>query len=222
MAQATRVGVLVSGRGSNLQALLDAQAARRLGPAEVVAVVSNVKGALALERAAKAGVATEVVEHGAHHDRASFDGALVAALRKHRVDLVCLAGFMRIIGTSLLEAFPQRVLNIHPSLLPAFPGLHAHRQALDAGVRFSGATVHVVDAGTDTGPILLQAVVPVLPGDDEDRLAARILVAEHRLYPEAVRLIAEGKVSLAGRRVAIAGAEHPREDPLFNPIPRAS
>lgn len=208
-----RVGVLVSGRGSNLQALLDA---KDLG-AEIAVVVSNVADVFALARAAKSKVATATIPHAGYKDRAAFDAAVLAELRKHRVDLVCLAGFMRIVGPAVLDAFPDRVLNIHPSLLPAFPGLHAHRQVLAAGVRWSGATVHLVDRGTDTGPILLQAVVPVLPGDDEDALAARTLVAEHRIYPEAVRLMAAGRVKIAGRKVTIDGVQSPPEGPIFNP-----
>lgn len=200
------VGVLVSGRGSNLQALLDAGARGELGPAEVRVVVSNVAGALALQRAGRAGVPTEVVPHGDFPDRAAFDARLRQVLEAHGVQIVALAGFMRLLTPGFLQAFPDRVLNIHPALLPAFPGLHAVRQALLAGVRYSGCTVHLVDEGCDTGPILLQAVVPVLPDDDEDRLGARILHEEHRLYPRAVRLVAEGHVVRAGRRTVILGS----------------
>ena len=209
-----RIGVLVSGRGSNLQALLDA---KDLGGATVAVVVSNIAGAFALERAAKARVPHEVVDHTKFAKRAEFDAALIAALKKHGVNLVCLAGFMRIIGKDFLEAFPGRVLNIHPSLLPAFPGLHAHRQAIVAGVKISGATVHFVDSGTDTGPIVLQAAVPVLAGDDEDTLGDRIVEAEHRIYPEAVRLVASGRVKIDGRTVVIDGAPRDPRAKLFNP-----
>ena len=215
-----RVAVLVSGRGSNLQALLDAGSAGTLGGAEIVLVLSNVEGAYALERAKGAGVATEVLSHKAFAGRAAFDAALVERLRAHRVDLVCLAGFMRIVSPVLLDAFPQRVLNIHPSLLPSFPGIHGARDAVTHGARFSGCTVHFVDAGTDSGPILVQAVVPVLPGDDEAALAARILVAEHRIYPEAVRLVASGKVRVEGRTVHVDGATFPPPAPLVSPLPR--
>jgi len=211
-----RVGVLCSGRGSNLQSLLDAAKANALGGAEIAVVVCNIAGAGAIDRAKTAGVAVEVVEHKGL-DRAAFERALVERLRAHRVELVCLAGFMRIVGRGFLDAFPDRVLNIHPSLLPSFPGLHAQRQAIEAGSRFSGCTIHFVDAGTDSGPILSQAVVPVLPGDDEDALAARILVAEHRIYPEAVKLVASGKVHIEGRRVRVDGAARPDDAPRFHP-----
>lgn len=210
-----RVAVLVSGRGSNLQALLDAD----LGAAKVVLVLSNVEGAFALERAQKAGVATEVLSHKGFAGRAQFDAALVERLRAHRIDLVCLAGFMRIVSPVLLDAFPQRVLNIHPSLLPSFPGMHGARDAVAHGARFSGCTVHFVDAGTDSGPILVQAVVPVLPGDDEAALAARILIAEHRIYPEAVRLVASGRVRVEGRTVHVDGAAFPAPEPVISPLP---
>lgn len=212
-----RVGVLCSGRGSNLQSLLDAAAAKHLGGAEIVVVVCNISGAGAIDRAKAAGVPVELVEHKQIPDRAAFERALVEKLKAHRVDLVCLAGFMRIVGPSFLEAFPDRVLNIHPSLLPAFPGLHAQRQAIEAGARFSGCTIHFVDSGTDSGPILLQAVVPVLPGDDEGALSKRILVAEHEIYPEAVRLMAAGKVKLEGRRVKVDAAFTADVTPRFNP-----
>lgn len=212
-----RVGVLCSGRGSNLQSLLDAANAGALGGAEIVVVACNIAGAGAIDRAKAAGVAVEVVEHKGFADRAAFETALIGRLRAHRVELVCLAGFMRIVGPGFLAAFPDRVLNIHPSLLPSFPGLHAQKQAIDAGVRFSGCTLHFVDSGTDSGPIVLQASVPVLQGDDESALAARILVAEHRIYPEAVRLVASGRVKIENRRVRVDGAQRPDETPRFNP-----
>lgn len=212
-----RVGVLCSGRGSNLQSLLDAAKAGSLGSAEIAVVVCNIAGAGAIDRAKASGVAVEVVEHEAFADRAAFETALIERLGAHRVELVCLAGFMRIVGPGFLAAFPDRVLNIHPSLLPSFPGLHAQKQALDAGVRFSGCTLHFVDSGTDSGPILLQASVPVFQGDDESALSARILVAEHRIYPEAVRLVASGRVKIENRRVYVDGALRPDETPRFNP-----
>jgi phosphoribosylglycinamide formyltransferase-1 len=198
------VGVLVSGRGSNLKALLAAQARGALSPAEVRVVLANVAGAPALAVAAAAGVPTAIVDHKPFAgDRAAFEEALLQVLRQHDVRIVALAGFMRLLGPRFLSAFPDRVLNIHPSLLPAFPGMHAQRQALEYGVRYSGCTVHLVDEGCDTGPILLQAVVPVLDDDDEERLSARILAEEHRLYPEAVRLLAEGRAVREGRRVRV-------------------
>lgn len=190
-----RLGVLASGTGSNLQSILDA-CARGLIPARVAVVFSNVEGAGALARARDAGVPSICVPHRGFADREAYDARVVEELRRHRVELVCLAGFMRLVSTVLLRAFPDRVLNIHPSLLPAFPGLHAVRQALRAGVKLAGCTVHLVDEGTDTGPALVQVAVPVLEGDDEAALAARILLQEHRAYPRAIALVAEGAVEL--------------------------
>jgi phosphoribosylglycinamide formyltransferase-1 len=201
-AARARLGVLVSGSGSNLQALLDASAQEDY-PAEVACVVSNVATAFALERARKAGVRAVVLDHKAFGSRADFDRALSETLRSAGVEWVCLAGFMRLLSADFLAGFPGRVLNIHPSLLPAFPGLHAQRQALERGVKIAGCTVHFVDAGMDTGPIIAQAAVPVLPGDDEARLSARILAEEHRLYPLAVRLAVTGKVTLEGIRTRV-------------------
>jgi phosphoribosylglycinamide formyltransferase-1 len=198
------VAVLVSGSGTNLQAILDAQKAGALGSARVVVVVSNVAGVRALERAAAAGVPTEIMPHKQFASREAFDQALVATLKKHGVELVALAGFMRLLTPGFLAAFPQRVMNIHPALLPAFPGVHSQKQALDYGARVTGCTVHFVDEGCDTGPIIAQAAVPVLDGDDEAALTARILAEEHRLYPAAIRAVADGRVRVAGRRVTIA------------------
>ena len=198
-----RVGVLASGRGSNLQALLDASA-RPDYPAQVVLVISDRERAAALDRARAAGVEALFVNPKDFGDRESFDLALVRELRARRVGLVCNAGYMRILSPAYCRAFAGRAMNIHPSLLPAFPGLHAQRQALEHGAKVAGATVHFVDDGpVDTGPIILQASVPVLPNDSEESLAARILVEEHRLYPEAVRLFAEGRLEVVGRRVVI-------------------
>lgn len=193
-----RVGVLVSGGGTNLQAVLDAVAQKHLD-AEVRVVLSNVAQARALERAKSAGVPTVVLDHKGFASREAFDAAVVEELRARGVELVLLAGFMRIVTPVLLDAFPQRVVNIHPALLPAFPGVHAQRQALDYGVRVAGCTVHLVDAGTDTGPILAQAAVPVLDGDDEDALARRILVEEHKLLPTVLQWFAEGRVEVEAR-----------------------
>lgn len=196
---AGRLGVLISGRGSNLQAILDAIADRRLD-ASVAVVVSNVAGAAGLERARAAGVPTLVLDHREFPTRGAFDGALVAALRAHAVDLVCLAGFMRLLSPGFVEAFPRAILNIHPSLLPAFPGLHAQRQALCHGVKVTGATVHLVDAQLDAGPIIRQVAVPVHDDDTEDTLAARILVEEHRLYPLAIGDVLRQGWRIEGRR----------------------
>jgi phosphoribosylglycinamide formyltransferase 1 len=198
-----RVGVLASGRGSNLQALLDASA-RPDYPAEVVLVISDRERAAALDRARAAGVEALFVNPKDFGDRQAFDLALVREFTARRVGLVCNAGYMRILSTAYVRAFAGRAMNIHPSLLPAFPGLHAQRQALEHGAKVAGATVHFVDEGpVDTGPIILQASVPVQPEDTEDSLSARILAEEHRLYPEAVRLFAEGRLEVAGRRVII-------------------
>jgi phosphoribosylglycinamide formyltransferase-1 len=196
------LGVLASGRGSNLQAILDAIEAGRC-PARVAVVVSDRAGARALERARAAGVKAVHLDPPAHADRAAFDRAMLAVLTEHAVELVCLAGYMRLLTPAFIEAFRGRILNVHPALLPAFPGLHAQRAALAYGVKLAGATVHFVDEGVDTGPIVLQAAVPVLEGDTEEMLAARILVAEHRLYPEAIRLYAEDRLETVGRCVRI-------------------
>jgi phosphoribosylglycinamide formyltransferase-1 len=215
--QRLRVGVLISGRGSNLQALIDA-ATDPAYPAEIALVISNQPDAAGLERAAKAGIPRRAIPHPS---REAFAQMADAMLRQHRVGLVALAGYMRILDTGFVEAWRDRLLNIHPSLLPAFPGLHAQRQALAAGVKFSGCTVHFVRAEIDTGPIIAQAVVPVHDEDDEVRLAARILEAEHRLYPAAVRLFAEGRLRIEDNRVRIARAPAPQLA-LFNPEALAS
>ena len=199
-----RVGVLASGRGSNLQAMVAAAAEGRI-PAAIVLLLSDRGEAGALEIARAHGIAADVVEPREHPGREAHDKALIERLESRRVGLVCLAGYMRILGTVFVEHFRGRLLNIHPSLLPAFPGLHPQRQALEHGVRVAGATVHFVDQGTDTGPIVLQAAVPVLPDDTEATLSARILAEEHRIYPDAIRLFAEGRLHIEGRRVRILG-----------------
>jgi phosphoribosylglycinamide formyltransferase-1 len=198
------VGVLISGRGSNLQALLDAAAAGELG-GRVAVVISNVAEAPGLERARRAGVPALVRDHRGR-PREVHDRGLLADLRAHDVDLVCLAGYMRLLSPVLLEAYPHRVLNVHPSLLPAFPGLDAQRQAWEHGVKVSGATVHLVEEGLDSGPIVAQEAVPVREGDTPGELAARILEAEHRIYPRAVRLMLDGRCRIDGRRVHVEGA----------------
>ena len=196
------LGVLASGRGSNLQAILEA-CARPGFPARVAVVVGDRERAEALARARGHGVPAVWLNPKDFGDRVLYDEALRRLLDEHRVGLVCLAGFMRILTPGLVRAYAGRILNIHPSLLPAFPGLAAQRQALEYGVRVAGATVHFVDEGVDTGPIVLQAAVPVHADDTEESLSARILVEEHRLYPEAIRLFAEGRLRLAGRTVTI-------------------
>jgi len=198
-----KVGVLISGRGSNLQALLDAASAGSLG-GEISVVVSNVEGAAGLERARRAGVPALVSDHRGR-SREDHDAAVAGLLAGHGVELVCLAGYMRLLSPVFLRAFPGRVLNVHPSLLPAFPGRDAQRQAWEHGVKVSGATVHVVDEGLDAGPIVAQEAVPVLEEDGPDELAARILEAEHRIYPSAVRIMLEGRGRLEGRRLRIEG-----------------
>ncbi len=197
-----RLAVLASGRGSNLQAILDAGADAGF-PARVVVVVSDRERAPALDRARAHGVEAVFVDPKAHGDRAAFDAAVMALLDARAVDLVCLAGYMRLLSPAFVRSYAGRLLNVHPSLLPAFPGLAAQRQALDHGVRITGATVHFVDEGLDTGPIVLQAAVPVRDDDTEESLSARILVEEHRLYPQAIRLFAEGRLRVSGRRVTV-------------------
>ena len=193
------VGVLISGRGTNLQALIDAAAEGRLG-GEVALVISNVAGAPGLERARAAGIPALVIPHGGR-PREVHDLEMLAALRAHGADLVCLAGYMRLLSPEFVRAFAGRILNVHPSLLPAFPGTDAVRQALAHGAQVTGATVHLVDEGLDSGPIVLQEAVPVLDGDTEESLAARVLEAEHRIYPRAVRLLLDGALQVTGRRV---------------------
>ncbi len=188
-----RTAVLISGSGSNLQALLDA-AEQPDYPARIVLVISNKPHAHGLERAGRAGVKTLVLPHTDYTTREAYDGALHAALTGTNIELVCLAGFMRLLSPGFVEKWHGRMLNIHPSLLPAFPGLHTHRRALEAGVKFAGCTVHFVTAGCDEGPIVAQAEVPVYEDDTEATLAARILAEEHRLYPQALRDLAEGKL----------------------------
>jgi phosphoribosylglycinamide formyltransferase-1 len=216
MAKRLRLGVLASGGGTNLQAIID-RCQDFSFPAEIAVVIANNPGAGALDRARQAGIPACCINHRDFAGREQFDTALVAALQAAGVELVVLAGFMRIITPVLLEAFPSRIINIHPALLPAFPGLHVQQQAIDYGARFSGCTVHFVDGGVDTGPIIIQAVVPVLPGDDADSLAARILLQEHRVYPRAIELLAEGRVRVEGRHVIIEPPASPISESLTNP-----
>ena len=198
-----KVAVLASGSGTNLQALIDSATRAELGPATIAVVGVNVPGCGALERARRAGVPTFVLDHRGFPSRATFDAALVEALRGHGAELVVMAGFMRLVTGLLLDAFPDRVINIHPALLPAFPGVHAQRQAFEYGVKITGCTVHFVDGTTDAGPVIAQAAVPVLADDDEERLRLRILAEEHRLLPAVVKAVAEGRVSRRGRRVSV-------------------
>ena len=200
-----KIGVLASGGGTNLQALIDAGARGDLGPGRIVVVGTNVPGCGALERATQANIPTFVRSHKDFASREEFDQVLLDEMRRHGVGLVVLAGFMRLLTPHFLDTFPHRVVNIHPALLPSFPGVHAQKQAFLHGVRFTGCTVHFVDAGTDTGPIIAQAVVPVLDSDDEESLRLRILAEEHRLFPAVIRAIAEGRVSVDDRRVQVRG-----------------
>jgi phosphoribosylglycinamide formyltransferase-1 len=198
-AERRTIGVLISGRGSNLQALIDAIGEGRLD-ARIGVVISNRADASGLERARAAGIETLVIDHRGFASREAFDQALAEALRSRGVSLVCLAGFMRLVGAALLDAFPNAILNVHPSLLPAFPGVDAQKQALEHGVKVAGATVHLVTRELDSGPIVLQGAVPVREDDTTETLSARILIEEHRIYPEAVRIVLESGWTLQGRR----------------------
>lgn len=198
----TKIAVLVSGNGSNLQSIVDAIESGTLN-AEIVCVVSNNPEAYALTRAKKHGIPCEIHDNSRFKSRKEYDLALVAILQSYNVSLIVLAGFMRILSEVMVTAFPNAIMNIHPALLPSFPGLHAQQQALDYGVKFSGCTVHFVDAGTDTGPIILQAVVPVEQNDTDGTLSARIQKEEHRLFPEALRLFVSGRLYVQGRHVQI-------------------
>jgi phosphoribosylglycinamide formyltransferase 1 len=198
-----RIGVLLSGRGSNFEALADSVAAGRIPGAEIAVVVSNREGAPGIERARERAIAARVIPSKGL-EREVYDRQVVAVLHEHKVDLVCLAGYMRLLSPFFVATFPNRILNIHPSLLPSFPGLESQRQALEYGVKFAGCTVHFVDENLDAGPIVLQATVPVRDDDTEETLASRILAEEHRIYTEAVRIVLEGKYKIVGRRVVKA------------------
>ena len=204
--------ILISGRGSNMQALVEARPGL-----EFRAVISNRPEAKGLAWAASQGIATRALDHKAHPTREAFDAALAQAVDAFSPDYVFLAGFMRILTEGFIDRYPRSILNIHPSLLPCFPGLHTHRRALEAGVKLHGATVHFVTPALDHGPIVVQAAVPVLDGDTEDTLAARILKQEHKIYSRAIQLFAEGKLQVEGRRVLIAGGRKESDDFLMNP-----
>ncbi|MDH4266544.1 MAG: phosphoribosylglycinamide formyltransferase [Deltaproteobacteria bacterium] len=210
------LGVLVSGSGSNLQAIIDNIEAGRVD-AKIKVVVSNVSDVYALERARKHGISSVVIRHKEFKTREEFDQRLVEILKAHQVELVVLAGFMRIITSVLLRAFPMRVMNIHPALLPAFPGTHVWQTEVDSGVKFAGCTVHFVDEGTDTGPIIIQAVVPVYDDDTGDALNARILKQEHKIYSRAIQLYAEGRLEIQGRRVLAKGISKVPDAFMINP-----
>jgi phosphoribosylglycinamide formyltransferase-1 len=195
-----RLGVLLSGRGSNFEALADSVAAGRIPAAQVAIVIANREGAQGIDRATARGIPTLVLPSRGL-EREVYDRQVVAALRENKVDLVCLAGYMRLLSPYFVQSFPQRILNIHPSLLPSFPGLESQRQALEYGVKFAGCTVHFVDENLDAGPIILQSVVPVLDSDTPDTLSEKILREEHRIYSQAVKIVLEGRLKIEGRRV---------------------
>jgi phosphoribosylglycinamide formyltransferase-1 len=207
-------GVLISGSGTNLQAIIDRIASGRLA-CELRLVISNRPGAGGLARAERAGIPTRVIDHRSFAERAEFERTVVQALNAARVELVLLAGFDRLVSATFVAAFPNRIMNIHPALLPAFKGLHAQRQALEYGAKLTGATVHFVDEHTDHGPIIVQGAVPIHPDDTEESLRARVLEVEHEIYPAAIQLFAEGRLRVEGRRVVVTGAGRPLPPPLI-------
>ncbi len=209
------IGVLVSGNGSNLQAIINSIEKKALN-ASIRVVISNNPNAYAIERAKKYSIPNKVVEDGRYSERKEYDTVIAEVLLKEDVELVVLAGFMRVLSPEFIRRFPMRIMNIHPAILPSFPGLHVQKKAIDYGVRFSGCTVHFVDEGVDTGPIIIQAVVPVHTNDTEEELSKRILEQEHRIYPEAIRLFAEGRLTVSGRRVIISDCVNTR-GVLVNP-----
>ena len=211
MGSPLKLGILVSGRWSNLQAIIDAIEARKLA-AQIRVVVSDQAEAYALERARLRAIPTATFYIKDYPSREEFDRAVIQCLREHQVDLICLAGFMRILSPHFIQEYKNRILNIHPALLPSFPGLHVQRKALEYGVKFSGCTVHFVEEGMDTGPIIIQGIVPVLDQDTEDSLAARILRLEHQIYPRAIQLIAEARLQVLGRRVLCKGSEQEAQE----------
>ncbi|HUY19706.1 MAG TPA: phosphoribosylglycinamide formyltransferase [Candidatus Binataceae bacterium] len=214
------LGVLISGRGSNLQSIMNAVARGELRAA-IRLVISNRADAAGLTHAQAMGIPTRVIDHRRFGSREEFDHALVETLRAAEVELVACAGFMRLLSPAMVNAFPNRIMNIHPSLLPAFPGLHAQKAALESGARFAGCTVFFVSAGTDDGPIIVQAAVPVMPDDDEQTLSERILAQEHLIYPLAIKLFQEGRLRVSGRRVVVLDTPQPDEKAaLVNPPPR--
>lgn len=216
MARQLPIGVLISGGGTNLQAIIDAIEAKRLDAA-IKLVLSNKADAYGLVRAKNRGIATEILDHRKYPSRETYDQAVVDLLRAHGVELVVLAGFMRLLSPVFVKAYSNRIMNIHPALLPSFPGLHVQKKAVEYGVRFSGCTVHFVNDECDEGPIIIQAVVPVFADDTEAKLAARILKEEHRIYPRAIQLYAEGRLRVDGRRVIVAGSANDENAALIEP-----
>jgi len=216
MTKLLKLGVLISGSGSNLQAIIDNIEKGAL-KAAIKIVICNKPDAFGIDRAQKHGLPVHVLKHEDFSTREDFDTELIRILKSNEIDLVVLAGFMRILTPAFLKAFPQKIINIHPALLPSFPGTHGQKDAFEYGVKFSGCTVHFVDEGVDSGPIIIQSVVPVFPEDTRDTLAARILKEEHRIYPQAIQFIADGKVAIAGRKVQIKDAQEPPSVALHNP-----
>lgn len=216
MAPLLRLGVLVSGRGTNLQSIIDAIEQGKL-KATIAVVISNVKDAPALDRATRHNIPALFVDPKGSKGKEEYDRELVRILKERGVELVILAGFMRIMTSLFIQSFPNRILNIHPALLPSFPGLKVQEAALKHAVKFSGATVHIVDEGVDTGPIVIQSVVPVLHDDTDESLAERILKEEHKIYPQAIQWFAQGRVRVEGRKVIIEGSKEPAYPVLFNP-----
>jgi len=216
MAKPVPIGVLISGSGTNLQAIIDAIATKKLD-ANIAVVLSNKADAYGLARAQNQGIRTEVLDHKAFASREAYDQAVVDLLRGRGVELVVLAGFMRLLSPVFIKAYSNRIMNIHPALLPSFPGLHVQKKALDHGVRFTGCTVHFVNEDCDEGPIIIQAVVPVFPDESEEQLAARILKQEHRIYPRAIQLYAEGRLHVVGRRVLVDRLAKDESQALIQP-----
>lgn len=216
MQEKLKIGVLVSGGGSNLQAIIDRIEEGRLH-GEIRIVISNNPGAYAIKRCETHGIPVVVLRHELFPTRDDFDLAMMDVLKSHEVELVVMAGFMRLLSSRFLQTFPMRIMNIHPALLPAFPGLHVQRKAVDYGVKFSGCTVHFADDGVDTGPIIIQAVVPVLPDDTEEILAERILKEEHKIYPQAIQWFSEGRLEVRGRKVHIKEMPSSCPPSLINP-----
>src|SRR5688572_12698856 len=216
MARQVPIGVLISGSGTNLQAIIDAIEAGKLD-AKIAVVLSNKADAQGLARARQHGISTEILNHKNFSSRETYDEAVVSLLRGRGVELVILAGFMRLLSPVFVKAYSNRIMNIHPALLPSFPGLHVQKGAVDHGVRFSGCTVHFVNEECDEGPIIIQAVVPVFPDDTEETLAARILRQEHRIYPRAIQLYSEGRLRIEGRKVWVDGIERKENEALIQP-----
>jgi len=216
MEKKVNIGVLVSGSGTNLQSIIDS-VEKGLLDAVIKVIISNNPDSYALERAKKHNIPSVIIEKSDFKNREDFDRKMVEVLRSYSVELVAMAGFMRILSPVLLKAFPMRIINIHPAILPSFPGLHGQQKAFDYGVKFSGCTVHFADEGVDTGPVIIQAVVPVYDDDTEDTLSARILKEEHRIYPQAIQLYAEGKLEVVGRKVRVKDHKQISKSSLHNP-----